>query len=92
LYWLIDLYFISAVFNQMVEYSNDELNAILKAVADPTRRSVLTTLVQQGPSRVTDLAAHYDMTLWADNFNGTVVHLNAGDVSMVAISTRLMSN
>jgi DNA-binding transcriptional ArsR family regulator len=47
----------------MVEYKDDELNAILKAVADPTRRSVLTTLVQQGPSRVTDLAAHYDMTL-----------------------------
>ena len=47
----------------MVEYRDDELNAILKAVADPTRRSILTTLAQQGPSRVTDLAAHYDMTL-----------------------------
>jgi predicted dithiol-disulfide oxidoreductase (DUF899 family) len=26
-------------------------------------------------------------SFWADNFNGTVVHLNARDVSMVAIST-----
>ncbi|MEM7300359.1 MAG: metalloregulator ArsR/SmtB family transcription factor [Pseudomonadota bacterium] len=49
----------------MVEYSSDEqqLSQILKAVSDPTRRSILTTLVQEGQARVTDLAAYYDMSL-----------------------------
>lgn len=42
---------------------NDHLSAILKAVSDETRRSLLTTLVQEGPRRVTDLAARYDMSL-----------------------------
>ena len=36
---------------------------ILKAVSDSTRRSLLTQLCQQGPTRVTDLADHYDMSL-----------------------------
>ena len=40
-----------------------ELSAILKAASDPTRRSILTSLVQEGPTRVTDLAAYYDMSL-----------------------------
>lgn len=39
------------------------LSETLKAVSDTTRRSLLTQLVQQGPSRVTDLAAFYDMSL-----------------------------
>lgn len=43
--------------------TNSQLTNILKAVSDPTRRSLLTTLVQLGVSRVTDLAAHYDMSL-----------------------------
>ncbi len=48
----------------MVEYENDKiLSEILKAVSDTTRRSLLTELCQQGPSRVTDLADHYDMSL-----------------------------
>ncbi len=50
----------------MVEHSNEQeqqLSAVLKAVSDPTRRSLLTTLVQEGASRVTDLAAAYDMSL-----------------------------
>ena len=50
----------------MVEQSNEpeqQLSAVLKAVSDPTRRSLLTTLVQEGASRVTDLAAAYDMSL-----------------------------
>lgn len=48
----------------MGEYKDDEqLSEVLKAVSDETRRSLLTTLVQQGPSRVTDLAEHYDMSL-----------------------------
>ena len=48
----------------MVEYANDKiLTELLKAVSDPTRRSLLTQLCQQGASRVTDLADHYDMSL-----------------------------
>jgi len=47
----------------MVEQNQNTLSESLKAVSDPTRRSILTTLVQQGPSRVTELAAMYDMSL-----------------------------
>ena len=48
----------------MVEYEDDKiLTQILKAVSDTTRRSLLTQLCQQGPTRVTDLADHYDMSL-----------------------------
>jgi DNA-binding transcriptional ArsR family regulator len=48
----------------MVEYSDDEtLSRLLKAVSDSTRRALLTQLCQQGASRVTDLANHYDMSL-----------------------------
>jgi DNA-binding transcriptional ArsR family regulator len=48
----------------MVEYKNDKvLTEILKAVSDTTRRSLLTQLCQQGTSRVTDLANHYEMSL-----------------------------
>lgn len=48
----------------MVEQMDDDnLTDVLKAVSDPTRRSLLTTLVQQGPTRVTELAAHYEMSL-----------------------------
>lgn len=45
------------------QFDEQRLSDILKAASDPTRRSLLTTLVQQGPSRVTDLAGHYDMSL-----------------------------
>lgn len=48
----------------MVERSSEQaLSDILKAASDATRRSILTTLVQEGPTRVTDLANHYDMSL-----------------------------
>ncbi len=49
----------------MVERKLDEvaLSEILKATSDPTRRSILTSLVQEGPTRVTDLAAYYRMSL-----------------------------
>jgi len=51
-------------FNYMVEYNQDEvLSKLLKAVSDTTRRSLLSQLCQQGPSRVTDLARFYDMSL-----------------------------
>jgi DNA-binding transcriptional ArsR family regulator len=48
----------------MDEYLGEKrLSEILKAVGDTTRRSILTTLVQEGASRVTDLAVRYDMSL-----------------------------
>jgi DNA-binding transcriptional ArsR family regulator len=48
----------------MVEYGkNKVLSSLLKAVSDTTRRALLTQLCQQGPSRVTDLANFYDMSL-----------------------------
>ncbi len=48
----------------MVDHmSEQQLTDILKAASDTTRRSILTTLVQEGATRVTDLAEHYDMSL-----------------------------
>ena len=47
----------------MVELNTHTLSETLKAVGDPTRRSIMTTLVQHGPTRVTELAAMYDMSL-----------------------------
>lgn len=41
----------------------DDLTAILKAASDPTRRAILTILVQHGTTRVTDLADHFDISL-----------------------------
>ena len=42
---------------------DDRLTDILKAASDPRRRELLTLLVQQGPTRVTDLARHFDVSL-----------------------------
>jgi DNA-binding transcriptional ArsR family regulator len=42
---------------------DEKLSRILKAVGDTTRRHILTLLVQEGPLRVTALAAHFDMSL-----------------------------
>ena len=47
----------------MVEQNHTRLSEILKAASDPTRRAILTLLAQEGPTRVTDLADHYDMSL-----------------------------
>jgi DNA-binding transcriptional ArsR family regulator len=52
------------IFTHMDERSDEDgLSAALRAAADPTRRSILTTLVQEGPMRVTDLAARYTVSL-----------------------------
>lgn len=59
---MVDNYSHVVILNNMVEY-NENLSGLLKAVSDTTRRSLLTQLCQQGPSRVTDLAALYDMSL-----------------------------
>jgi len=48
----------------MINYTNEKiLSELLKAVSDTTRRTLLTQITQQGPSRVTDLAKFYDMSL-----------------------------
>lgn len=48
----------------MVEYEEDyRLSDILKATSDATRRTILTTLVQEGPTRVTELAKQYEISL-----------------------------
>lgn len=47
----------------MVEQNETQLSNVLKAASDPTRRAILTLLAQEGPTRVTDLAAHYEMSL-----------------------------
>lgn len=48
----------------MIENDDDKtLTEVLKAVSDVTRRTLLTQLVQQGASRVTDLAEYYEMSL-----------------------------
>jgi len=48
----------------MVEQeSSDPLGDILKAAADPTRRTILTLLAQEGPTRVTEIAARFEMSL-----------------------------
>ena len=51
------------LFTHMVEQNHARLSDVLKAASDPTRRSILTLLAQEGPTRVTDLADHYDMSL-----------------------------
>ena len=52
----------------------------MKAVSDSTRRSLLTRLIQQGPTRVTDLAGFYDMSLNAISKHIKVLE-NAGLVA-----------
>ena len=48
----------------MDEYGEiEQLSITLKAISDETRRSLLTSLVQEGPIRVTDLAKRYEMSL-----------------------------
>lgn len=61
---MVDKYSFLTILNHMVEYAKDKtLSELLKAVSDTTRRSLLTQLCQEGPSRVTDLANYYDMSL-----------------------------
>ena len=43
--------------------AEDPLSEILKAASDPTRRGILTLLAQSGPTRVTEIAARFDISL-----------------------------
>lgn len=48
----------------MVErIDSDPLTLILNAARDPTRRAILTHLAQEGPARVTEIAARFEMSL-----------------------------
>ena len=47
----------------MVEYESEKLSELLKAMSDVTRRSLITMLCQQGPTRITDIADGYSMSL-----------------------------
>jgi len=61
---MVDNKLLVIILNHMVEFNDDKfLSSLLKAVSDTTRRALLTQLCQQGPSRVTDLANLYDMSL-----------------------------
>ncbi|MGV8986643.1 MAG: ArsR/SmtB family transcription factor [Cypionkella sp.] len=40
-----------------------DLTEILKAASDPSRREILTLLAQAGPTRVTEIAARFEMSL-----------------------------
>ena len=50
------------IFNFMVEYSDQALDAVFNALADPTRRALLTQLAD-GEQRVSDLAEPFAMSL-----------------------------
>lgn len=43
--------------------TEENLNDLLRATADPTRRSILTLLAQNGPLRVTDIHGRFAMSL-----------------------------
>jgi DNA-binding transcriptional ArsR family regulator len=58
----------------------DPLSLTLKAAGDPTRRAILTHLAQEGPARVTDIAARFDISLNAVSKHIKVLE-NAGLVS-----------
>ena len=50
------------IFNHMVEYQSTTLNRVYAALADPTRRAILSRLTQQ-EARVTELAEPFAMSL-----------------------------
>ncbi len=48
----------------MVErIETDALSALLKAASDPTRRTILTLLAQEGPLKVGEIHAQFDLSL-----------------------------
>lgn len=52
------------LFIHMVERQDmDPLSTVFKAASDPTRRAILTLLAQEGPLRITGIAARFDISL-----------------------------
>lgn len=69
------------LFTHMVERESDQtLTEIFKAASDPTRRTILTLLAQNGPLQVTQLAGHFEMSLNSVSKHIKVLE-NAGLVS-----------
>lgn len=68
----------------MVEDKERQLSTILKVTGNVTRRSILTTLAQHGPLRVTDLARQYAMSL-----NAVSKHIKALEKAGLVERTRL---
>jgi DNA-binding transcriptional ArsR family regulator len=50
------------MFNRMVEYSQDMLNRVFSAVADPTRRAILASL-RSKPATITEIASSFPVSL-----------------------------
>jgi DNA-binding transcriptional ArsR family regulator len=50
------------MFNRMVEYSQEELNRVFSAVADPTRRAILQALAKK-PATITEVAKPFPVSL-----------------------------
>jgi DNA-binding transcriptional ArsR family regulator len=50
------------MFNRMVEYSQEALNQVFGAVADPTRRAILQALSRK-PATVTEIAQPFPVSL-----------------------------
>src|ERR1700730_12442393 len=50
------------MFNQMVEYTQESLNRVFSAVADPTRRAMLRTLANN-PATITEIAKPFPVSL-----------------------------
>ncbi|WP_299420136.1 metalloregulator ArsR/SmtB family transcription factor [uncultured Shimia sp.] len=48
---------------QDITKTADQLSTILKAASEPNRRAILTLLAQNGPMKVTDIAARFDLSL-----------------------------
>lgn len=53
---------LAPIFNQMVKYSTESLDAVFSALGDPTRRAILAQLAE-GETRVTELAEPHRMSL-----------------------------
>jgi DNA-binding transcriptional ArsR family regulator len=50
------------IFNQVVEYRMEMLDRVFSAVADPTRRAILTALAQR-PATVSEIAKPFPVSL-----------------------------
>jgi len=50
------------MFNRVVEHSQDELNRIFSAVADPTRRTILASLRNKSAT-ITEIASSFPVSL-----------------------------
>ena len=50
------------MFNQMVEYTQESLNLVFSAVADPTRRAILRALANN-PATITEIAKPFPVSL-----------------------------